>query len=79
MQVERFLGVEELVEGALHDPGGSDQLLQRRLTGPALAGRIAEACAPAATDAAAELGARVARERGLDQAVTLVERGVEAG
>lgn len=54
-------------------------LSQRRLTGPALAGRIAEASAPAATDAAAELGARIAQERGLDRAVALVERVVEAG
>jgi sterol 3beta-glucosyltransferase len=54
-------------------------LSQRRLTGPALAERIAEACAPAATVAAAELGARIAQERGLDRAVALVERAVEAG
>jgi sterol 3beta-glucosyltransferase len=51
-------------------------LSQRRLTGPALAGRIAEACAPAATAAAAALGARIAQERGLDRAVALVERWV---
>jgi sterol 3beta-glucosyltransferase len=52
-------------------------LPQRRLTGPALAERIAEACAPAATAAAAGLGARIARERGLDRAVSLIERAVE--
>ncbi|MFC4630924.1 glycosyltransferase [Promicromonospora alba] len=54
-------------------------LSQRRLTGPALAERITEACAPAATAAAAELGARISRERGLDRAVTLIERTAEAG
>lgn len=53
-------------------------LSQRKLTGPALAGRIAEACAPATTAAASELGDRVARERGLDQAVALIERAVQS-
>ncbi|MFD6141713.1 glycosyltransferase [Promicromonospora sp. NPDC060271] len=58
---------------------GPAPLPQRRLTGPALAGRVAEACAPAATTAAAALGGRIAQERGLDRAVALVERAVEAG
>ncbi|PUB24896.1 sterol 3beta-glucosyltransferase [Promicromonospora sp. AC04] len=53
-------------------------LSQRKLTGRALAARIAEACAPTAMAAAAGLGDRVARERGLDRAVALVERAVEA-
>ncbi|GHH73384.1 glycosyltransferase [Promicromonospora soli] len=55
-----------------------EPLPQRKLAGPALATRIAEACAPAAVAAAAELGERVARERGLDRAVTLIERTAEA-
>ena len=54
-------------------------LSQRRLTGPALADRIVEACAPATTAAASELGARIALERGLDRAVARVERAAEGG
>jgi sterol 3beta-glucosyltransferase len=54
-------------------------LSQRRLTGPALARRIIEACAPARTAAAAELGARISQEQGLDRAVALVGHAVEAG
>ncbi|GAA4710684.1 sterol 3beta-glucosyltransferase [Promicromonospora umidemergens] len=54
-----------------------EPLAQRRLTGPVLAARIAEACAPAAVAAASELRDRVARERGLERAVALIERAAE--
>ncbi|MFI2486109.1 glycosyltransferase [Promicromonospora kroppenstedtii] len=53
-------------------------LSQRRLTGPALAERVTEACAPAVLAAASELADRVAREQGLERAVALIERAVEA-
>ncbi|MFC8801788.1 glycosyltransferase, partial [Promicromonospora sp. NPDC057138] len=53
---------------------GPEPLSQRKLTGPALAHRITEACAPATAAAASRLGDRVVRERGLDRAVALVER-----
>jgi sterol 3beta-glucosyltransferase len=54
-------------------------LSQRKLTGPALADRIAQACAPASVAAASALGDRVARERGPDRAVSLVEQAYRAG
>lgn len=54
-------------------------LSQRKLTGPALAARITEACAPAPVAAASQLGDRITREQGLDRAVALVESAVEAG
>lgn len=54
-------------------------LSQRRLTGHALAERIAEACAPAAVAAASKLGHLVDREHGLDKAVALIERTAETG
>lgn len=53
-------------------------LSQRKLTAPALAGRIAQACAPASVAAASQLGDRIARERGLDRAVAAIERAVDA-
>lgn len=53
-------------------------LSQRKLSGPALAARIAEACAPGTVAAASELGDRVAGERGLNRAVALIERAAEA-
>lgn len=54
-------------------------LPQRKLSGSALADRIAEACGPAPVAAASSLRDRIAGERGLDRAVTLVERVVQAG
>ncbi|GAB2475177.1 glycosyltransferase [Promicromonospora xylanilytica] len=54
-----------------------EPLHQRGLTASRLADRVAEACAPATTSAAAGLGERIAQERGPDRAVALVERAVE--
>ncbi len=56
-----------------------EPLSQRKLTAALLADRITEACAPATVAAASDLGDRVARERGLDRAVALIEREVQAG
>ena len=55
---------------------GPMPLPQRKLTGPALAQRIAEATEPAAVAAASDLGKRIAREPGLDRAVAQIERAV---
>ena len=54
-------------------------LSQRKLTGSALADRIAQACAPGSVAAASALGDRVARERGPDRAVSLVEQAYRTG
>lgn len=56
-----------------------EPLSQAKLAGPVLAARIADACAPESRSAAARLGDRVARDRGLDRAVELIERAVGAG
>lgn len=52
---------------------------QRRLTGPTLATRITEACAPVSIAAASALGDQATRERGPDRAVATIERTVSAG
>ncbi|MFI2363075.1 glycosyltransferase [Promicromonospora sp. NPDC019610] len=54
-------------------------LTQRRLSGSALAARIAQADAPASVAAATSLSDRIAGERGLDRAVALTEQVVLAG